>query len=488
MKSFLAALAVLAGAFMLSSQANAQCNVPTNMATTSIDDTSAVLTWDTALTAIGYRIRYKVAGDTLWNLVFKNQQQGVKTIIGLDAGTTYKWQIKSNCDTGLFSAWTLPYQAFTTTAPTCDTVTGPQTLAVTETSAVLSWGTVSGATGYMARYRVAGSAIWDSITIPTNIGTQQLTGLPNGTVYKWQVRTICAIGASAWSSPQQSFTTVTPPCDTVSNPQATGITQNGVNLSWNTVTNATGYYVRYRIAGTVNWDTITVAGNIGTQVLGGLLNSTIYKWQIQTICTAGAGDWTLPYQSFTTAGPPCTVPAPGNLSTTNVQDVKARTNWSTAAGAFSYVIRWREMPAGVWSTKVRESTTQNWIEGLNPSTSYVWQIKSNCSTDTTNSGAWSAAQPFTTTEPVGIFERPQYSAVSVFPNPSNGQFTVALGNESAAAKVQVYNLVGELVQTELVPAGTNRTIDVTLADATPGLYIVRIAGDGFSKVARLTVE
>lgn len=66
-------------------------------------------------------------------------------------------------------------------------------------------------------------------------------------------------------------------------------------------------------------------------------------------------------------------------------------------------------------------------------------------------------------------------AVVVYPNPSNGQFTidVVLG-QASTVEVQVYNLVGEQVFTTTEADVTNLTTDVSLENQVSGVYLVKV--------------
>ena len=66
-------------------------------------------------------------------------------------------------------------------------------------------------------------------------------------------------------------------------------------------------------------------------------------------------------------------------------------------------------------------------------------------------------------------------AVVVYPNPSNGQFTidVVLG-QASTVEVQVYNLVGEQVFTTTEADVTNLTTDVSLENQVAGVYLVKV--------------
>lgn len=74
--------------------------------------------------------------------------------------------------------------------------------------------------------------------------------------------------------------------------------------------------------------------------------------------------------------------------------------------------------------------------------------------------------------PTGIAE-PQLPAVSVFPNPSDGQFTFSIDGTNVAEnyKIEVYTLTGDKIyQTTL----TNSISEIELSNQKSGMYILKI--------------
>ncbi len=81
----------------------AECVAPTNLQTTYIDSTSAVLNWYHP-GAASFDIQYKTIDGTFSSIsaVTGNSY----TLMGLNPGTTYLWQIRANCAANNHSDWT----------------------------------------------------------------------------------------------------------------------------------------------------------------------------------------------------------------------------------------------------------------------------------------------------------------------------------------------------------------------------------------------
>ena len=84
----------------------------------------------------------------------------------------------------------------------------------------------------------------------------------------------------------------------------------------------------------------------------------------------------------------------------NLQLTKATMNWAAVTNANHYDIRLREQGSSSWTTLMLNiPTTFKQKTGLSSSTTYEWQIRSACSSDSSSISAWSATQNFTTLTP-----------------------------------------------------------------------------------------
>ncbi|MEM9022722.1 MAG: T9SS type A sorting domain-containing protein, partial [Bacteroidota bacterium] len=91
----------------------------------------------------------------------------------------------------------------------------------------------------------------------------------------------------------------------------------------------------------------------------------------------------------------------------------------------------------------------------------------------------------------GITEPGQAGSVRIFPNPTDGQFTLEITREGVPGNqiLEVRNAIGQLVHTERwnsVPGTSIRTIDLT--GQSKGMYFVRLLGDQFRKDMKLVLR
>ncbi len=95
------------------------------------------------------------------------------------------------------------------------------------------------------------------------------------------------------------------------------------------------------------------------------------------------------------AGPPptCEALVPSGLGSSNITENAADISWSPVALVDSYDYRYRATGAATW-TEVNTTSTSASLSGLTPETEYEFQVRSNC---TDESSAYSASSLFTTT-------------------------------------------------------------------------------------------
>ncbi len=123
---------------------------------TSITNTGATLSWNSASGATYYGIRYRRVGTNSWvgSISFSNTYN----VVGLTSGTSYEWEVRTVCNLGK-GAYVSGSQ-FTTSGPvTCYAPEEVFVDSLTSTSVVLSWPATSGVT-YTLRYRLKNSIDW----------------------------------------------------------------------------------------------------------------------------------------------------------------------------------------------------------------------------------------------------------------------------------------------------------------------------------------
>ncbi len=151
----------------------------------------------------------------------------------------------------------------------------------------ITWNALSNSTSFSYRYRETGSTNWTTAT--SNISNTMITGLTGCKDYEIQFRSICSASNSSYS--ESVFFTTDGCCNAPSGLSAASTDDSGT-ISWNPITIATTYTLRYRKWGVSTWTTIdSITGT--SQVLSNLDICSNYLVEIATEC----GGQTAPFGS-----------------------------------------------------------------------------------------------------------------------------------------------------------------------------------------------
>ncbi|MBL0109638.1 MAG: hypothetical protein IPP42_01720 [Saprospiraceae bacterium] len=118
-------------------------------------NTVAKLSWKAATGADYYNVRFRRAGTSPWNGIL-SFADSIMISFGLDAGTNYEWQVRSNCGTDSAGSY-IPGPIFTTTGTSV--CYAPEIFSIdslTNSTAKFTWDSMIGATSYELRYRPKG--------------------------------------------------------------------------------------------------------------------------------------------------------------------------------------------------------------------------------------------------------------------------------------------------------------------------------------------
>ncbi|CAN5657662.1 hypothetical protein BH11BAC1_BH11BAC1_24560 [soil metagenome] len=272
---------------------------------------------------------------------------------------------------------------------TCNAPTGLTTGSISQSSAIFSWTTASGATSYNVRYRIVGAAVWTTGSTSSLVFTA--APLTSGSNYEWQVQTVCSGGSSGFTNSTTFTTGNITSCGSPTGLSTTGITGNSATLNWAAIS-CDSLLVRYFITSipSVVYFTSVTHGTATSKKITGLLSSTNYSWLVRTYCNGAQSGHYSSTVSFTTTSSNCGTPA--NLASSSITGNSAVLSWTSVNGATGYNIRYRIMGTSIWTnrTSAAASTTASSLSG---SSTYEWQVQSICSS---GSSAFTNSSSFTT--------------------------------------------------------------------------------------------
>ncbi|GAB4027830.1 fibronectin type III domain-containing protein [Spirosoma gilvum] len=347
--------------FSYSSYFGLSCAIPYGPST-QIGPTSAVLSWtNTGLSSQRYQLRWRMMGSVNWSAL--SVSSTTYSLTGLTNGTSYEWQVASDCGAGYLSDFS-PVVSFQTNCPSVQTLSVDR---VSSTGARLSWSgsTMPPQVAYSVQYRVSGTVIWSEVSGVTSTSVL-LSGLAPKTSYEWRVRTLCETATAAFST-NSTFITQ---CSGLTNYSLYGVTAQSAIISWLSGSDYTAVNLQWRtISSNSTWNEANgLTGSVYSLV--GLSPSTTYEYRIQGVCAANDLS---PFSGNTFLTASVNSSSTFYVNTDSLTSQAARLNWSGAPDQTNFIVQWR-VSGGSWTTTGPLSTKKYLLTGLTPSTNYEARV------------------------------------------------------------------------------------------------------------------
>ena len=247
-------------------------------------------------------------------------------VTGLSSGTNYVFQIQTIAPNSANSSFATFNQTITYPDQPQNLVVTPGS--ITNSSVILTWNPVVGASSYQVFDCTSGLPLGSS----TSSTTTYLTSLLPLTSYSLQVKAINAAGSSIGSSCANFTTLISPPTGLTT----LALSTTSIQLNWTSTSSALnpiGYRIKQISPNTLTYSDLT-PGTINTYTVTGLLAGTTYTFQIQTLANDPASN--SQFISFNTT---ITYPdPPANLVATTVSGSKINLTWNSVVGASSYKV------------------------------------------------------------------------------------------------------------------------------------------------------
>lgn len=168
----------------------------------------------------------------------------------------------------------------------------------------------------------------------------------------------------------------------------------------------------------------------------------------------------------TLATPP-THNLPANFSSNN--STSRVLNWLAVSDAALYNLQVSlDSTFATTHLDVDVGNTTRSVSGLTLGQTYYWRVRSNNGGDTSAFSQWWCFN----TSPTGVTENSVQSEVSVYPNPSEGQFTFA--DMEVGNTIEVFDLAGRVIYTQ---TANSAICMVDLSMFTSGVYFYTILRD-----------
>ena len=168
-------------------------------------------------------------------------------------------------------------------------------------------------------------------------------------------------------------------------------------------------------------------------------------------------------------------PAPTDLMADGITGTTADLSWAASDNSGGYHLSVYTLDEVlVLKKKVLGGATSWTVTGLTPGTDYGFHVRSICTGLGTKSPI-SYHYYFSTPARLGD----ENTSVSLYPNPSNGQFTLSLnGYENNNVEMNIYNSTGQIVYASSINVtSADHTEMINLGTIAPGMYQVSVTGN-----------
>lgn len=173
------------------------------------------------------------------------------------------------------------------------------------------------------------------------------------------------------------------------------------------------------------------------------------------------------------------IPPIAGFSSSSVTASSAKLQWDTVACVTGYKVHYRVAGTTAWTTKtVSLNKGLKNLMSLSPSTTYEWQIASQCTAAGLSN--YSAIQSFSTAplrEGIINAETENFTSsdFSFFPNPITDIIHIKIQTADANAKLEVRDITGKLLIEEHIGAVTEGfNMKLNLANLPAGLYYITL--------------
>ena len=311
-------------------------------------------------------------------------------------------------------------------------------------------------------------------------------------------------------------------CGTPSSLAAGSITTSSATLSWAAVSGAVSYNLQYKLSSATTWTTVNTTAT--SYALSGLTAATAYQFQVQAVCASASSSYSAATTFTTTsATTTCTDNYEANETRTAAKTIATNTtisakigtstdqDWfkfSTTSAARNIKVVLDQLPADydlklfnnsgtqlavsqntgtTLETIIRNTTTTGtyyvqvygYSSAFNANSCYSLRVNTSSSSFRTIEGA--------ETESIDV---QAIDEVTLFPNPSNGSFTVSvLSDNEADVTVAVYDITSKAILRETFNStkGEN-SFNLDLQGRAKGIYFVEVKHGETKTIKKLIVE
>ena len=338
---------------------------PSALTAATQSDSAISIAWSAVVDAAHYKLYRATVSGGLFDQIGENIAATVTVDSGLDANTSYKYQLESCNDNGCSGRSSAVSATTALAQPPAPTATAQSDSAIS-----IAWSAVVDAAHYkLYRATVSGgpfAQIGGDITGTDHVDTKDLAA---NTSYYYQLAACNGNGCSDRSLEVSATTAPEPPSALT----ATAQSDSAISIAWSAVADAT-HYKLYRATTSEGsfaqiGGSITVTDYVDTKDLAA---NTSYDYQLES-CNDNGCSGRSPTVSATTAPEP-----PSALMAATQSDSAISITWSAVAGAAHYKLYRATTSEGLFARIGDDIIATDYVDdnGLAANTSYDYQLES----------------------------------------------------------------------------------------------------------------
>ncbi len=438
------------------SQFRTRIEAPSPLSPNALPDSLAVdlrptFTWTSVPKATSYHVEVYKEGSNAITVDTIVTGTEVRWSTYLDPHTWYYWQARARID-AYPSAWSAKLSFIT--IPASPQLIAPRSalLHVDPNQSTLMWNATLGGISY--HVRVYRDVLLDPLFVDTVVGLQSTTPvLDDVTRYYWQVRTVSRYGLSDWSN-RRWFLTSGPSmlqAAILFNPVSGAVVDTlNTTLNWSEVDGASHYYVQLTTTPDFDnpdfewYDVIAPPKSLPM-----LESGRLYQWRVTALNNVASGSWSTIGQFSTRPGPndllrPL-IPIDGS------HDVRAQSfaGFITDTSFISYRVEFSKTSSFAALAQSIGGAVSPLPFTLEEGTQYWWRVvgmRDGLDIDTSSTATFTTV---ISTIVVDGDDRSETTRISV----RAGE--VEITGEVGGSRVQVFDLVGRMVGSFLIPPDTH---------------------------------
>ena len=352
---------------------NTNPNTPTGMKCVAKTISEIKLQWDKNTSADGYMI--DVYDGTKWKPIktFTSNANTSYDIVGLHAGTTYKFRLRAYKAFGSVTEYSA-YSAELNVTTDPSVITGAVLGGRAADALRVNWNKNTSADGYIVEMYQGEN--WVSVAKITDNSTTTFrkAGLAPSTVYKFRVRAYKIDGKAELYGNYSSMVTARTNPSVITGAVLGGRAADALRVNWSKNTSADGYIVEMYQG--ENWVRVAKITDNSTTTFrkAGLDASTVYKFRVRAYKMDGTTALYGNYSSTVTARTNPSVMTGVKIG--GVANDALRVNWNKNASAQGYIIEMYQGEKWVRVAKITDNNTTTFRKaGLAKNTTYKFRVK-----------------------------------------------------------------------------------------------------------------